>query len=218
MRIGCMASSYLPLLDVEEKATRCYLTPYTLSMPSPPLSHRMRTMPSSIVFVMLLGRLAHPHSVSGTMEQLYGYDRTQITKWTNHMLEYLFNEWAFLLELNETRLAEKMNEGLCSPPNPSKSKNPSKSFLRGLLFEGFVDVCSMLFEGFEEQSKPCKKQKAHEAHLYAPLPSLTEAHGHCLEWERVRHRPACVCGHARVAADFFGQRKVAHRSPPPIGP
>ena len=44
------------------------------------------------------------------MEQLYGYDRTQITKWTNHMLEYLFNEWAFLLELNETRLAEKMNE------------------------------------------------------------------------------------------------------------
>jgi hypothetical protein len=105
-----MASSYLPLLDVEEKATRCYLTPYTLSMPSPPLSHRMRTMPSSIVFVMLLGRLAHPHSVSGTMEQLYGYDRTQITKCTNHMLEYLFNEWAFLLELNETRLAEKMNE------------------------------------------------------------------------------------------------------------
>lgn len=63
------------------------------------------------------------------------------------------------------------------------------------------------------QSKPCKKQKAHEAHPYAPLLSLIEAHGHCLEWERVRHRPACVCGHARVAADFFGQRKVAHRPP-----
>ena len=70
----------------------------------------------------------------------------------------------------------------------------------------------MLFEGFEKQSKPCKKQKAHEAHPYAPLPSLTGAHGHCLEWERVRHRPTCVCSHARVAADFFGQRKVAHRS------
>ncbi|GAB5037054.1 Hypothetical protein NocV09_05900040 [Nannochloropsis oceanica] len=51
----------------------------------------MSIMPSSIVFVMLLGHLAHLHSVSGTMEHVYGYDRTQITKWTNSMLEYLFN-------------------------------------------------------------------------------------------------------------------------------
>ncbi len=62
-----------------------------------------------MVFVMLLGRLAHPHSVSGTMEHLYGYDRTQITKWTNNLLEYLFDEWAFLLDLNEQRLAENMD-------------------------------------------------------------------------------------------------------------
>lgn len=100
----------MPFLDVDKKAKWYYFTPYSLSMPSSPLSHRMVRMPSSMVFVMLLGRLAHPHSVSGTMEQLYGYDRTQITKWTNYMLEYLYDEWAFLLDLNEERLVEKMDE------------------------------------------------------------------------------------------------------------
>jgi len=105
-----LASDYLPLLNLREKTRQCYLIPYILSMPTPSIFNRMRAMPSSFVFVMPLGRLAHPHLVSGTMEHVYGYDRTQITEWTNSMLEYMFNEWAFLLELNETRLAEKMDE------------------------------------------------------------------------------------------------------------
>lgn len=54
-----------------------------------------------MVFVMLLGRNSHLYSMRDTMEKLYGYDRMQTTKWTNHMLEYLFDQWAFLLDLNE---------------------------------------------------------------------------------------------------------------------
>ncbi|KAM3567084.1 hypothetical protein VYU27_010765, partial [Nannochloropsis oceanica] len=67
-----------------------------------------------MVFVMLLGRNAHPHSVRGTMEKLYGYDRTQITKWTNYMLEYVFDQWAFFLDLNEERLSNKMKYEYCA--------------------------------------------------------------------------------------------------------
>lgn len=63
-----------------------------------------------MVFVMLLGRNSHLYSVRGTMEKLYGYDRIQTTKWTNNMLEYLFDQWAFLLDLNEERLSNKMVE------------------------------------------------------------------------------------------------------------
>jgi len=63
---------------------------------------------------------------------------------------------------------------------PLKKQNPLKK-----LFEGFVDVCSMLFEGFEKQNKPCKKQKAHDAHSYAPVPSPTEPYGHFLQQKRL---------------------------------
>lgn len=92
---------------------------------------RMPKMCGGMVFVMLLGRNAHPHSVRGTMEKLYGYDRTQITKWTNYMLEYVFDQWAFLLDLNEERLSNKMNEYCALLGTKANPEDPSacKSYL-----------------------------------------------------------------------------------------
>lgn len=92
---------------------------------------RMPKMCGGMVFVMLLGRNAHPHSVRGTMEKLYGYDRTQITKWTNYMLEYVFDQWAFLLDLNEERLSNKMNEYCALLGTKANPEGPSacKSYL-----------------------------------------------------------------------------------------
>jgi len=44
--------------------------------------------------------------LEGVMEHIYGFDYTQISKWTMWMLNFLFREWSFLLQLNEARLAD----------------------------------------------------------------------------------------------------------------
>lgn len=110
----CLAHANLP------KGIRCSSWPINGS-PALPLSYRLPHRPpvnmdrmpkicEGIVFVMLLGLTSHLYSVRGTMEKLYGYDRIQTTKRTNHMLEYLFDQWAFLSDLNEEHLSNKMVE------------------------------------------------------------------------------------------------------------
>lgn len=57
----------------------------------------------------MLVRLAHPFYTT-TLEFIFGVDRTRITRWTNACLEWFFQGYEHLLQLNIGRMAEKAPE------------------------------------------------------------------------------------------------------------
>lgn len=64
-------------------------------------AHSTGRIEGRLAFMMFLCRMAHPFCVRGTMEYLYGYDRTQITRWTNMAREWFLDRWWHLTILNE---------------------------------------------------------------------------------------------------------------------
>ena len=73
-------------------------------------THRAGRISSELVFIMLLSRLAHPQTVKGQMEHKWGYDRTQILRWTNKMLRWMNMTWGHLLEMNTGYIKMKAPE------------------------------------------------------------------------------------------------------------
>ena len=63
-------------------------------------THRAGRISSELAFIMLLSRLAHSQTVKGQMEHKWGYDRTQILRWTNKMLRWMNMNWGHLLDMN----------------------------------------------------------------------------------------------------------------------
>lgn len=55
---------------------------------------------------MMLVRLAHPF-YARTLEFIFGADRTRITRWTNTCIDWLFDCYNHLLQLNVARFTEK---------------------------------------------------------------------------------------------------------------
>lgn len=55
-----------------------------------------------LALLFLLCRLAHPFRLK-TLEAIFGYHHKRIGRWTNYLIQWLFDEWGHLLQLNLER-------------------------------------------------------------------------------------------------------------------
>lgn len=59
---------------------------------------------------MMCSRLAQGIPYLGQMEHKWRWPRSYVTKYVNHMLNWVVDEWGHLLELNVARMSEKAHE------------------------------------------------------------------------------------------------------------
>ena len=79
-----------------------YAVAHTTTHTPPRIHHRAGGIPGDMALVFLLCRLAHPFRLK-TLEYIFGWHKNRIGRWTNWLIQWIFDEWGHLLDLNLER-------------------------------------------------------------------------------------------------------------------
>lgn len=129
---------------------------------------------------MFLVRLAHPF-YARTLEFIFGADRTRITRWTNAALDWFFDSFNHLLELNVARLTEKAH--VYAEAIGRKMEYPDPSACRSLFFVDGVFVCVGMgvCVWYNHSTPPVSSHPSltHDTPIHARTHAITPTPGTC---------------------------------------